>query len=151
MKYKKPKIKTEDHQTLWVTYKEHCSGGGIVEGEEDKAYPDREEEYIDWQLLNVNISEPNSLYRDPVKVKCSKLVRPGDSMYLVVVRYSSGDTFGHSSGHAYAEGVYDTKECANLVAAMIEAESYPSVGYLPWVGFFESLEGVEIHNITVEL
>lgn len=78
-------------------------------------------------------------------------MRPGDNMYLVVVRYSSGNTFGHSTGHAYVEGVYDTKESANLVAAMIEAESYSSKGYLPWQGYFESLEGVEIHNITVEL
>ena len=75
MKYKKLKIKTEDHQTLWVTYEEWCSGGDIVEGEEDNEFPEREDENIDWHLLNVSLSEPSNLYRDPVKVKCSKLVR----------------------------------------------------------------------------
>ena len=151
MKYKKPKFKTEDHQTIWITYDEHCTGGDVVEGQEDEPYADREDEYIDWTLLKASLLEPSSVYREPVEVKSAKIVSPGDSMYILVVRYSSGDTFGHSCGHGYAEGAYENKDTAELIAAMIEANTYPSKGYLPWQGYFESLEGVEIHERTIEL
>jgi hypothetical protein len=66
----------------------------------------------------------------------------GKSLFMVYVRYSTGDTFGSSSGNPYFPGIYDSYEKADAVVKSIEDGTYD--GYKPWYGYFDSLDSVEV-------
>jgi len=72
-------------------------------------------------------------------------------LFLAVVRYGTGDTFGHTTGAWYIVGVAPTREIAQ---AMLKEETVPSVKgeyrtYKRWEGYFESLEDTEIHELDL--
>lgn len=80
-----------------------------------------------------------------------------DSLWAVVVTYSSGDTFGCSSGNLAiafasidyqpaleaAESIRDGQDWSKIV------KTYPSnaAEYQKWRGYFESVEGISVENI----
>lgn len=79
------------------------------------------------------------------------LVKKGDTVYVVVVKYGTGDTFSHSEGNAYIEGVYQYKGQASKVVEDINTKAYCKLGkYPPWIGYFESLDDVLIEERVVE-
>lgn len=74
-----------------------------------------------------------------------------NKLFLAVVRYGTGDTFGHTTGAWYIVGVAPTREIAQ---AMLKEESEPSkqgdyLRYKRWEGYFESLEDTEIHELDL--
>lgn len=94
--------------------------------------------------------------------------KPGDTVFVVVVVYSTGGTFGRDEGLASVVNVYKDPAQAKKVAQAIESnsESTPSNNYSPpreytisvdgeeiycgsWVGYFESLERVVVETEVV--
>ena len=94
--------------------------------------------------------------------------KPGDIVFVVVVVYSTGGTFGRDEGNSQAVGVYKDPARAKKVAQAIEnnSESNASNNYIPpkaytihvdgeeiycgsWVGYFESLERVVVETEVV--
>lgn len=75
----------------------------------------------------------------------------GKKVFVVLVEYSTGDSFGKTEGCGYIEGVYQTHEEAEMVKEAIEDNTYcgPET-WVPWIGFFESLEAVSIKEMRVE-
>jgi hypothetical protein len=71
-------------------------------------------------------------------------VRGHDTLWVVVVRYSTGDTFGRAKGRGYIEGVFRTQKSAERRVMHIKngGDSLKQ-GYTPWHGYFEYLESVE--------
>lgn len=88
----------------------------------------------------------------------------GDTVFLVVIVYSTGDSFGHDDG-ACSEIMYVSKDKkdAEYVCSLIEENRYVddgtskkyeelidklfedrNVAYLPWMGYFEHLDSVEV-------
>jgi hypothetical protein len=80
-----------------------------------------------------------------------------DSLWAVVVTYSSGDTFGRSSGNLAIAFVSADCKLALKAAESIRngqdwgkiVKTYPgnAVGYEQWSGYFESVEGISVENI----
>lgn len=89
-------------------------------------------------------------------------VKIGDTVYAVVADYSSGSTFGRDGGHAQVLDVFTTEDEA---AALLEAArnipesadfsarygfEHNGVHYFrSWVGYFESLNSLDIWSVIV--
>lgn len=75
-----------------------------------------------------------------------------ERVFLVIPRYYSGGTFGRTCGYWCVEGVFKTPEEAEALAKAIRGKDYKSKtrDYLPWVGYFEGLEDVEIHSFPIK-
>jgi hypothetical protein len=94
-------------------------------------------------------------------INVSDEVYAAEVVYLVVVRYSDGDSFGTSYGNWTVWEATASEEEALKVAKSIEdgtlvkkyeegvrkgTATYMSI---PWNGYFSHLEGVEIHSFRV--
>ena len=90
-------------------------------------------------------------------------VKVGDPIYIVVVTYGDGDTFHHTTGNtdylmaykdkAHAEGLvktlhdnYDSRDKEDRYSFSYREHTFSTFN---WVGYFNSLEGVEIVPMTV--
>jgi hypothetical protein len=64
----------------------------------------------------------------------------GETLYLAVIVYSDGSTFGRTDGHHYIVGAYPTRDDASAAAnkAVTEAD------YKPWEGYFSRFQGTEV-------
>lgn len=80
----------------------------------------------------------------------------GDVCYLVWAQYSTGDTFGRNGGQYELLEVLPTREEAedrkkfyeNLTD--LESENVgQAIGSVPWLGYFESLDFVEVKALVV--
>lgn len=160
---------------LILTYKESRYFADL-DGERD----DREEEYVEWSPLGVFVDEPKKKAREKTpnweveQLHYDGIVKPGDTIWLLVVRYRTGGTFSSTSGAWNIEGVFKDESEARKNACLIEEDDaayrnwllthpsykrkakdkppddkYKPKGYKCWQGHFESLESVEIHNFTV--
>lgn len=95
-----------------------------------------------------------------------KSVNPGNAIYVVVIKYSTGDTFGNDSGCCACVGVENTKEDAEELRRIVRervnngAYSFDTGGnsvvfkgwtyYLgSWLGYFESVESVWVEETVV--
>jgi hypothetical protein len=83
-------------------------------------------------------------------------VAPGDTLYVVVVGYTSGDTFGRDGGHtAVLDAFTDADAAEELAEAASENVSDYQMThngveyYCPWVGYFEHMEECHVWEVVV--
>jgi hypothetical protein len=82
---------------------------------------------------------------------------PGDIVHVVYVRYSTGDTFGNDDGRVTFMDIFpaaDEVKAHKLRAAIETCTGYGLTFegkdyYIPFNGYFESLEGVEVTSLVV--
>ena len=67
---------------------------------------------------------------------------------LVIVRYSTGNTFGQSCGEWEVIGTYQDLDKADEVVKSIKDDTYDEK-YPCWKGYFESLESVDVHIMRI--
>lgn len=128
---------------VFVSYTESRTGGASLSNE---PYSQRENTHIEVQLKEVSFTEPTSWYKEPFEIECKKLPK---IVYVVLVRYSDGDSFSNSYGNGHIEGVYLTEDEAQEVVESIRKEKYKGKqGYNPWDGHFNGLESVNYHPMT---
>lgn len=83
-----------------------------------------------------------------------------NDVYLLSVIYSTGDSFGQDGGEIEYIGVYSDENLASEQAIVIEQNKCHSVDlvanngkkykqHCPWVGFFESVESVNVDLISM--
>jgi len=81
--------------------------------------------------------------------------KPGDTVYAVIVRYSTGDTFGREDGQTVCLDVFlDKSRAEELAEAAQRADEFRMTVndveyYVGWVGYFESLEDVSVETLVV--
>ena len=166
---KKPVVEPEPFR-VWVNWEyTHTSGGGICPGQEDDAWPSRETEYHEHEVHGVYSEDAKdgrgwSCYNESIDVEFEP--EWGQTVWLVVVTYSTGDTFGSSRGKVCVVGCYDEEAHADSIASDIRADDSDAdrderrsgrkskkerfTGYKAWTGYFESLEGVEVHRLCMD-
>lgn len=127
------------------------------------------EPYGDWrtamayQGVEVKLNGHGQIgyYSDEVEVSFEPKV--DQVVWVVVVEYSSGDTFGRSSGNTTVVGVYDDGVVASIVKGKIEddykdksnsfdqikIEGQPDIYTYTWKGYFESLENVHVERVHI--
>lgn len=124
---------------LWFTYSETRTGGQAI---------NPEDEDIEFSLRGCyNAAEKISEWLKE-QVDLNFKVKVGDEVHVVVVRYTTGGSFGRTMGAWYIEGVYKTAKKADKVEKAIWSGKYK--GHKPWVGYFEKLEYVQIETMMVE-
>ena len=107
---------------------------------------DRDSYGLDLRVTGVQVSEPSSADTEYKRIDLD--AKPGDEVHAVVVRYTDGDTFGHD-GHW--EDLLVTKDPleAHNAAQHAEGKVHPTEGFYPWLGYFGSLDSVEIQTFTL--
>ena len=92
-------------------------------------------------------SENSPIWNETLDVDFDPKSIGDQEVFIVIVTYSSGDTFGHSTGNWHIERATLSREEAVRLCQSIKDNSY--VGYKPWEGYFETLEDVEIWKSRV--
>lgn len=138
---KKDKQKIEDPLRLYLIYNEDRSGGEKINPEEQ--WSNRTPMQITVEFKSFFRSQPDRFFYDSIEVDEETFT--SDVVYLAVVRYSDGDTFGQSSGHWHIVGAYSTvKEADQKLKEALDGE-----GYKPWNGYFSSLEDTDVIPVIV--
>jgi hypothetical protein len=152
---------------IYMSYKEWRSGGGVCAGQDNNEWPMHEPENIEFTPTFLSTTAGNLVQTIETDFDPNQLV--GSNIWIVIVRYSTGNTFGSSSGHWKVESAHTDEQTALDIAKLIETDykKYPECefgregktpkpdqyfsphGYECWKGYFESLEGVEIHRFTL--
>ncbi len=145
--------KTAEKFNVYLIYDESTHGGGVCSGQENEEWPSLEDEYNEFHPKGLRLKAPE--WSETIEIDFD----PAESehLYVVVVRYSSGSTFGNTHGHWHIEGAYKSYEKAEKIERSISKDDgcYPSKkdyknrGYMPWVGHFESLEGVTVERLNI--
>lgn len=74
----------------------------------------------------------------------------GESAYLVWAEWSSGDSFGTSNYCSVeAFGLFKDKGEADAFRLVLENASEADGKWLPWFGYFESLNCVHVEHVTI--
>ncbi len=131
--------------SVWVGYEDiHISGGEADEPGEQ--WTSHSTEYKDFRVNEVSLkSGPGWNNR---QVITDSELRAGDEVFVIVVRYSTGDTFSHSTGNGTIVAVHPDKSGAQKEVDLIHSEKHPS--HYTWGGYFETLEEIEVHKKVVQ-
>lgn len=138
---------------LYLGYKTSSSGG---QRESDEPYSCRSPEYITVTFTSLS-RESGTFFGHNIEV--TDEVYAADEVFIVVVRYRDGDSFGSSHGNWTVWAATATEAEAVKIAESItdgslvkEAEKAKGNGgwvSFPWTGHFNGLEGVEVHGFRV--
>lgn len=83
-------------------------------------------------------------FYDSIEIHDERLLK-FDNLFLCVVRYETGDSFGRTYGAWHLVGLAPTYEIAKLTLE----QHMKSDAYKPWQGYFERFQDTEIHELTV--
>jgi hypothetical protein len=129
---------------VYIEYNSYSSGGERLSDEE---WSCRADERTTLDVRKLYAREPTHIFfKDSVEVEPSVL--ECEEVYLVVARYTTGDTFGTSYGKFHFYSVRATEEEARKDREAINAPASEG-DYRPWDGYFEHLEDVEIHRMRL--
>lgn len=138
---KKPKKEKPNY--LYLVYREECHGGEVCAGQENDSWPNHEPSYTEF--------EPTILTRKPTdwchEIEVTKDLLSAEKLYMLVVLYQSGGTFGCSHGNWKVLGLFQTIEEAEAEQKKVSSPDFK--GYKPWEGYFERLESFDIHALSV--
>lgn len=132
-----------------------------------------DEQYGEWHESYSNSLESVSIGGEYPDVVSTHKLEPGEIGCLVWVEYSTGNSFGHSErGSTEAVGLFkDPKVAQELVDALHDFSSKKpnknwddrykfhfetsdgqvfSYGFVPWSGYFETLEDVHLTPVIIK-
>jgi len=134
---------------VWVSWGYTATEGGWdVPGQENDSYPNRAPEHKTHEVFGVFTTPSDDRGWNKYNEECNVSFDPTDIVYVVVVTYQTGDTFGYSTGNVSIVDVFNEEETACEVAASIREKTFP--GYTPWNGYFEALESVRVHKFKLD-
>lgn len=123
------------------------------------------EQYGDWSASYSNtIQDVVQKTNDYPDVVSTLDIEPGTQAHVVWVVWSSGDSFGWARGsHSEAAGIFTDVAAAEQFREALYAcnekdgtiklttsdEQEFELGYMPWFGYFESLDSVHINTVVV--
>lgn len=139
-------MKQHKEYRLYFTYNETSSGGDALE---EGRYASRSDQEINIKFLNIYKSQPKDrFFCDSIELseKEYDLLSKKDFLYLAVIRYSTGDTFGRTNGAWSVVGVSATR----IAAEKLCKKALEGIGYKPWEGYFERYSHFETHLLKVE-
>ena len=133
---------------LYIEYNTSSEGGHALS---DERWSDRSDEHTTVDFIRLHRNPPSHrFFYDSIELSHPEMAAL-DKLYLAVVRYTTGDTFGTSYGRWHIVGIAPKYEIA---AAMLEEALKPAdkgdyKNYKPWEGYFERFEDTEIHTLEV--
>lgn len=141
---------------LYLYYKESTHGGEVCQGDEDSEWPNYEPEYTEVNFTKLCINSKSNWEVDEVE---GPDVQVGDIVHLVIVRYSTGNTFGRSYGRWTLVEIFKDEDFDKIESLEDKIRKQYSLyrnnrkewdgEYRPWIGYFEALEDIEVHTMRV--
>ena len=128
---------------IYIDYTSSEKGG--EKEEPGKMFSFREPIYIELKINELLKTVPSNFW--VTELECDSSILNCPNVFLVVVRYQSGNSFGTSHGNFHFFSVRATKEEALKDKEDIEQDKVS--GYKPWKGYFEKLEDIEIHHLPL--
>jgi len=119
-------------------------GGEICAGQENDE--SHEDEHIEWRLRECRNTRDFRVavwYQEQIEIDFSANV--GSTVWVVYVRYGTGDSFGHTNGIL---GVYEHQGQAEKVKQSVYDDTYEN--YKFWQGYFENFESCEVESMVVQ-
>ena len=149
----KAKVKKTTHipkepTYVYVSYREKCVD--VIEDTlgEDGPYSGYREDVWEFELVKAYGTKPPigiTPYWETVKLIGAYKVPA--KVYVLYVRYSTGDTFGHSNGRGTIVNAYVDMKDALKAQKQIEEGKWP--GYAAWVGHFERFDSANVEMVEV--
>lgn len=153
-KQKLPKYK------IYLQYSSTSVGG---EREDDSEWPTYSPVYKTFTPEHIYLTERS--FQETIEIGWKP--KTGNKVWILVVRYSTGDTFSSSHGNWKIIDGYKNQMDATRIGQIIrdnptdqnvlqEKLKKDKLGenfkhfYAVWVGYFDRLEDVEIHEMTIE-
>lgn len=147
---------------VFLEYEFYREGGEALSNE---PYSSREDAHITFNPRCVHLDDKNyKRFIDSVSVDF--MPNHGDTVWSVVVRYTTGNTFGTTYGDYVIIGIYDDADKASEVCKAIEDDDrkhekkYGTLklpinspnysGGEAWKGYFERFEHVEVEGLRVK-
>jgi hypothetical protein len=129
---------------VYITYQTQRKGGQVVD--RDDPWSRKEPEHIDLRVMGVHKGQPSSFFCDSLEVSPEVFQAP--YVYLVVVRFYDGGTFGVTHGLHEFQDIFKTPEEAwalreKLLGEVTGQEKAPPLRRA-WVGHFAGLESVDV-------
>ena len=137
---------------LYILYDEIITGGGVCEGDENSSWPNYEDSDHDFRLVSAHHRQNSPENQLPFGRSHFELdFDPKDRcVYVVLVKYGDGDSFSRSHGNGQIQCVCKDVNEAYAIRDKIQNGKYKSErGYLPWQGYFNCLEEVQIVPLMV--
>lgn len=145
---------------IYLKYKERVIGG---EPESDEQWCNYSDEYTNVTFLGFSFENTNgmtsTLWATSLDIPESvyKKAKNGAPLHLVVVRYTTGSTFGTSHGRWVIVHVTDDSRKARDISRVLNNSSGEEVPshcnidtYKFWEGYFERYETCEIHTVGLK-
>ena len=138
-------MKKSENPRLYIIYKQAEQSGRAIDP--SNRWSSREDGYRQLTVKSIHKTEPaNCFFFDSIEV--DEAVLNSKTVFLVIVRYSDGDTFGTTHGYHYFYSVRTTGEEVEEDKLEISKPSKPGV-YRPWDGYFSSLEDIEVEFLPL--
>lgn len=134
---------------IYIEYTTSEYGGDRIDP--DDRWSSRTDRVITVNFIRLHREPPkNRFFYDSVEFSNEDLLKL-DTLYLAVVRYSTGDTFGRTEGAHSIVGVAPTYKIAEamLAEAIKPTKEGDYKNYKPWEGYFERLTDTEIHKLDL--
>jgi len=125
---------------IYVNYSESRHGGEVCAGQEEDRWPNYKPVMVDFRV-GVCTQEATGCYYDTVETDFEPT--HGETLFVVVVRYSDGNTFGQVNGLGSIQGVFRTAEEAHKLAEQFP-ERQGIQGYKLWEGYFSAFESADV-------
>ena len=150
----KPKVRKNTHIPkepiyLYVSYESKCINVTEDTLGSDGPYSGFREDDWDYTLSAVYTRPPVNITADYDYARLRGATKIPDKVWVLYVRYSTGDTFSHSHGRGAVVNVYATQAQARKDQKLIEEGKYKYSG--TWTGYFEQLEGTGIEELEVTI
>jgi hypothetical protein len=110
---------------------------------------DSGEQEIFFTIESVHATEPEYGWPQSVEVSFNPEDHLEENMYVIVVRYDTGDTFGNTYNTWKIPEVVLTMAEADKICKAIKYDKYD--GYVSWKGYFEHFNSVdyEVHMLRI--
>lgn len=108
--------------TLHLEYETSERGRGARQPLSEEKWCDYSDVVVSFKPTNLFLERESKTTWRNEEIETDKDVERGDTVYVVVVRYGDGDTFGHSTGNYSFWGAYKDIEQANILKSLIKED-----------------------------
>lgn len=150
----KKSTKKENKYYLWLDYDEDRSESGDSDHGDGTPYSGYSRHYIQWNLNGVHRKEDSieKFFKDSKEV--SEETFNSEKVWVVVVRYGDGGTFGHTDGYWDIPLITSSRneaiEKVEFIKQTVKGQVKKPDEYYTWNGYFANLEDVYAKEFTVD-
>lgn len=136
--------------SLYLIYRETSE---YIDNDEEREWSESTKE---WHPVSLH-KKKKDYFKDlwPEEIQTELDVSGLNKVWMVVVRYFDGGTFGRTNGYWKIIDVYKTDEEAYAKAKEIKEDKrtwreLKKGEYQPWKSYFSGLEDVEVHRMEID-